>query len=289
VRGVARLAPAARRYTPEVDASAATKADQELDGAWSGLHGLLVGSTKLTATAEGVERGARARAVIDRVFPQGLRFLKLPHREQWAESQKKLDRLAEPDIAEHIEALGGGPFVRAIVAAYTNYGVVLHLTRRKAGAKAQVKVREPLERVLDAVRRYVVHVAAYLDEHEGDPEAQAMCRGLLEPLATWKSSGGGRKAPAPEAPDGDEPGEGSGEGPGEGRASRRRRGAKAVARAAPLAGGRVTSSSRAPRRAARAWARPAARAGPGAPRRAGAAGCRPRSEPTRSAGCRCRT
>ncbi|HEU4409286.1 MAG TPA: hypothetical protein VFS43_28770 [Polyangiaceae bacterium] len=202
--------------TPEVDASAATKADQELDGAWSGLHTMLVGSTKLTATPEGVERGVRARAVIDRVFPRGLRFLKLPHREQWAESQKKLDRLAEPTIAAHIEALGAGPFVRAIVAAYTNYGAVLHLTQRKAEAKAQVKVREPLERVLDAVRRYVVQVAAYLDEHEDDPAAQAMCRGLLEPLATWKSSGGGRKALAPEAPDGDEPGVGSGEEPIEG-------------------------------------------------------------------------
>lgn len=183
--------------TPEAEAPDVPKADQRLDGTMSGLHDHLVGSTKLGATPEGVERGVRAKAVLTRVFPDGLRFLTLPHREQWAETQKRLDRLAEPEIAEHIEALGAGPFVRDAQVAYVAYGEVLHVTKGKAKAKAPVKVREPLERVLDAVRRYVVQIAAYADDHEDDAEAQELCRTLLGPLATWKSSGTGRKAPAP--------------------------------------------------------------------------------------------
>ncbi|HEU4404000.1 MAG TPA: hypothetical protein VFS43_01705 [Polyangiaceae bacterium] len=205
-----------RDEAQEIDASVANQADQDLDVAWSGLHNLLVGSTKLGVTPEGVERGARARAVLTWVFPSGLRFLTLPYRDQWAESQTKLDRLAEPAMAEHLEALGAGPFVRAVEAAYEAYGEALYLTKRKAEVKAHVKVREPLERVLDAVRRYVVQVAAYLDDHEDDAESQAMVRVLLEPLATWKSSGGGRKARARGNSGGEGPTGGSGGGPDEG-------------------------------------------------------------------------
>lgn len=103
--------------------------------------------------------------------------------------------------------------MRAVDVAYVAYGEALHLTKRKAGVKAQVKVREPLERVLDAVRRYVVHVVAYLDDHEDDPAAQALCRAWLEPLATWKSSGRGRKVQGPDGANGEGPGDRPGEGP----------------------------------------------------------------------------
>lgn len=189
--------------TQEIDAPAAGKADQELDAAWSGLHGLLTNWTKLTTTPEGLEQGARARAVLERVFPQGLRFLNFSYRDQWAESQKKLDRLAEPAVAEHVQALGGGAFLRAVEVAYATYGEVLHLTKRKAEAEASVNVREPIERVLNAVRRYVLHVAAYLDDHDEDADAQKLGYALLEPLTTWKRSGGGRKAKVPDAPNGE--------------------------------------------------------------------------------------
>lgn len=60
-------------------------------------------------------------------------------------------------------------------------------------------MREPLERVLVAVRRYVSQVAAYVDEYERDAEVRAMGEALPAPVASWKSSGGGRKARAPEA------------------------------------------------------------------------------------------
>ena len=204
----------------EFDANAVGKADQLLDGAWSGLHSFLVGWTKLSATPEGVDQGARARAVLGRVFPAGLRFLNLPYRDQWAESQTKLDRLAEPSVAEHVTSLGGDAFVRAIELAHAKYGEALHVTKRKAEARVQIKVREPIERVLDAVRRYVVHVAAHVDEREGDPAAQALGYALLEPLATWKSSGGGRRAASGGAPGGDAGGEPGG-GPSDGDAEPR--------------------------------------------------------------------
>jgi hypothetical protein len=195
------------REATSMGAAASVEADRQLDACWASTHGFLVSCAKLGAAPEGAERAARARAVLAVVFPGGLRFLTLPYRDQWAESETKLARLAEPEIAEHLRALGGEPFVRVVEAAHERYGAALHLTQRKAEVKARAKPRERLDGLLGAVRSYALRVASYLDEHEGDPEARRLGCALLEPLSSWKSSGGGRKpqAAAPGA-GGPEPG-----------------------------------------------------------------------------------
>jgi hypothetical protein len=198
-----------QREVQAADASLAGEADQELDGAWAGFQGLLLGWAKLTTTPEGAEGARRARALLEAIFPQGLRFVNLPYRLQWAESQTRVDRLDEPELAEHVRALGGGPFVEAIKVAHAAYGVALNVTDRRTEAKARAKVREPLEGFLTGLRSYVLRVANYLDESEGDEAAHALTYRLLEPLATWKSAGGsGRKGDAPEGDEGGEGGEG---------------------------------------------------------------------------------
>jgi hypothetical protein len=185
-----------QREAEAIDVTLVGEVDQQVDGAWGGLHGLLVGWAKLVATPEGAALGGRARAVLEVVFPDGLRFLNLPYRDQWSESQTKLDRLREPSIAEHVKALGGEPLVGVIAAAHERYGAVLHLTKRKAEVQAQAKVRGALESLLAAIRSYVLRIANYLDENEDDAEAKELGYALLGPLATWKSSGGGRRAQA---------------------------------------------------------------------------------------------
>jgi hypothetical protein len=179
---------------PADDTAAIGEADQQLDSAWGGLQGFLISNTKLSASPAGVERGERARMVLEVIFPDGLRFVNLPYREQWAESKRRLAKLGEPKVAEHVKALGGEPFVEAIEAAQERYGEVLHLTKPKK-APSQAKVREALDRMLAAVRSYVLRVANYLDENEDDAAAQALGYALLAPITTWKSSGTGRKAP----------------------------------------------------------------------------------------------
>jgi hypothetical protein len=206
-----------RQYQREArgsEAFTAPQADQQLDTTWSGLHGLMTAWTKLPSTPEGVEKGQRARVVLEIVFPGGLRFLNLPYREQWGESQTRLDRLAEPAIAEHVRALGGQAFVEAIDVAHTNYGLALNLTKRKAALAEQANVRAPLEGFWEAVRSYALRVSNYLDEHRDDPAAQQLGYALLEPLASWKSSGSGRRAKAPGDAGGEEPGD-AGEEPGD--------------------------------------------------------------------------
>jgi hypothetical protein len=106
-----------------------------------------------------------------------------------------------------VRALGGQTFVEAIDVAHTNYGLALNLTKRKAALAEQANVRAPLEGFWEAVRSYALRVSNYLDEHRDDPAAQQLGYALLEPLASWKSSGSGRKAPGDaggEVPGGEE-------------------------------------------------------------------------------------
>jgi hypothetical protein len=197
-----------QREARDIDGTAINESDQKIDGTWSGFYSFLNGWTKMINTPEVAEKARRAGVLIEAVFPDGLRFLNAPHRVEWAESQTRLDRLRQPDFVEHVEALGGAPFIKAIEVAQEAYGVALNVTDLKAGAKAAAKVRGPLDEVMAAMRSYVLRVTNYLDENEADEAAQELGYALLAPLATWKATSSGRKAAAP---GGDDAGDAAGE------------------------------------------------------------------------------
>jgi hypothetical protein len=196
--GVLRRSRRLRRKAQAIDPSIAVAADRALDVNWSGFHGFLVAWTKLANAPETAERAARAGALLEAVFSGGLRFLNLPYRVQWAESQTKLDRLAQPEHVEHVRALGGEAFVEVIARSHGAYGVALNVTKRKADVEAAVKVRGPLDAFFEALRSYVLRVSNYRDENASDEAARRLARALLEPLTTWRGPAGGRKGEAPE-------------------------------------------------------------------------------------------
>ncbi|HEU4404719.1 MAG TPA: hypothetical protein VFS43_05450 [Polyangiaceae bacterium] len=181
----------------KLDAGAAFAADLRLDAGWAALYLLLQAWAKLPDRGPGADGVGRARHLIEIIFPQGLSFTQAPYKIEWAESQMRLDRLGEPENADHVRALGGESFVAEIREAYEAYGEALQITARRAEAKA-VRVREPLDEVVTALRRYVLAVAAYADERDDDEAARALAEALLAPLAAWQSPrrrkgrGGGR-------------------------------------------------------------------------------------------------
>jgi hypothetical protein len=200
---------ASRKYMDEVqgiDAAAAGEADVVLDANWGAFHSFLQGWMRVSS-ASSMAQAERARALNEGIFPEGLRFLTLPYKLEWAETMRRLDRLGDPDYDEHVKALGAEPFVEAIGEAFRAYGAALRLSERRVEGKATAKVREPLDRFVGALRSYVLHVATYASTGgEGSPE-QALAAALLEPLANWPSKGGARKGKAagePEPSEGDE-------------------------------------------------------------------------------------
>lgn len=198
-----------RKYMDEVqsiDSAAAAEADLALDTNWGALHSFLEGWTRVSSRLSAAQ-SERARALLEGVFPEGLRFLTLPYKLEWAETMRRLDRLGDPDYAEHVKALGAERFVEAIGESFEAYGAALRMSERKAEAKTASKVREPLDRFLAALRGYVLHAATHASAGgEGSPE-QELAAALLAPLANWPSKGGARKgkpAGEPEPSEGDE-------------------------------------------------------------------------------------
>lgn len=187
-----------------VDPSAALTADVRVDAACGGFHGFLQGWTRLPSHGPGAEKATVAQQLIDRLYPQGLGFTQLPFMTQWAEVQKLLDRARLPENAELIVKLGGEPFVEAIGASFEAYGEALQVTKQRAEVKAGVRVREPLDAVIGALRSYVLQVSAHADagEGSGDVEARDLAEVLLAPLVAWQAGSGRKKAA--EGP-GDEP------------------------------------------------------------------------------------
>jgi hypothetical protein len=213
----ARLATAleelrsSRRAAHEADAidtSAAAAADQTLDAAWSSFYSFLQAWAKLPG--EGTAKASFARRLIDLIYPDGLRFTQLGYKLEWAESQTRIDRLAEKANASLVKEFGGEMFVRVLREAHREYGVALKITEAKEEAKAAAKVRAPLDAFADALRRYALRITSYVDDEEDDETAEALAAKLLAPLSTWRSAErrAGRPdvgeeepaAPAPETP-----------------------------------------------------------------------------------------
>ncbi|HEU4412888.1 MAG TPA: hypothetical protein VFS43_47040 [Polyangiaceae bacterium] len=175
------------------------RADVRLDAGWSGFYSFLVGWAKMPAPGKAAAQAERARRLLAIVFPDGLAFTQLPFRAEWAESQMRLDRLAQPENAELVGRLGAGAIVEEIGEAFDAYGRALQVTARRAEVKASVSVRASLEALVAEMRKYVLSVSAYGAEHEDDAEARALVEALLAPLVAWKA-GGRRRAEAPAGP-----------------------------------------------------------------------------------------
>ncbi len=198
-----------------IDPGAALAADGRVDAACAGFHGFLQAWARLPAPGPGAERAARARRLLETLYPSGLGFTQAPFVTEWAEVQNLLDKAGRAENVELIEAVGGETFVAAIRETFEAYGEALQITKLRAEVKASVRVREPLDAVIGALRSHVLRVTAHADagDDAGDPEARALAEALLAPLAAWQASGGRKGRAVAEEPGEQAPGEGPGDRP----------------------------------------------------------------------------
>lgn len=187
-----------KKYGPEVMA-----ADRALDDCWAALGGWLGGWRRLPAAPQ----AARAGAVYDALFHDGLSFIQLPYAEQWSESALRLQRLGADDHEKTVAELGGREFVTRLRAAHRTYGERLAITSAAAASDPTVGTRRPqLDAFGETLRKYVLKVASHADED--DAGSEELVGNLLKPLVEHRaraaSAAAEPAAPAP-APGGDTP------------------------------------------------------------------------------------
>ncbi|MDB5217965.1 MAG: hypothetical protein JWO86_5892 [Myxococcaceae bacterium] len=160
----------------------ARAADRALDDAWGAFQSWLLGWTRLPDRAHPLI--ADARALYAALFPKGLQFLTLDFKDEWNESQQRLDHVTEARLDDVIVKLGGKPFLVTVARCHRAYGEALHITGPRDGditADPDFAVRRSLDAVHMAVREYVAHVAAMV--RRTDSDTVAMAATLLEPLS----------------------------------------------------------------------------------------------------------
>jgi hypothetical protein len=158
----------------------ARAADRALDDAWGALQSWLLGWTKLPDDAH--PSVPDARALYAALFPKGLQFLTLDFKDEWTESQNRIDQILQHKLDAVFRALGGVAFLSALRAAHKNYGEALHITEGSSDRPdPDGLVRRSLEHMRMALREYVAQVAATVRRNE--PDSVDLATVLLAPLS----------------------------------------------------------------------------------------------------------
>lgn len=173
-------------------------ADSAIDNAWGATHGRLVAYARLPESE--YPKAARAQELVDRLFPDGLAFLQLPHKSEWTESDKRLRVIKDEKLRADVDALVGKEFLAEVERTHAIYGEVLGITKA-AGETSDVRVLEPLRAVRRAIADYALKVAAMADLE--DAASVKLVKAALKPIddqrvetASRKRGGGAAKVAA---------------------------------------------------------------------------------------------
>jgi hypothetical protein len=158
----------------------ARAADRALDDAWGAMQSWLLGWTKLPDHAH--PSIPDARALYAALFPKGLQFLTLDFKDEWTESQNRIDQLVQHKLDAVIVALGGAAFFETVKTTHKAYGEALHITEGTSNVPdPDALVRHALEGTHMALREYVAQIAATVRRNEKDSVDLAAV--LLAPLS----------------------------------------------------------------------------------------------------------
>lgn len=150
----------------------ARAADRVLDDAWGAFQSWLLGWTKVPEHHH--PRIAHARHIYAALFPRGLQFLTLDFKDEWTESQNRLDRIRQDRWDVVIGELGGRAFLDLLSSAHHAYGTALHITGGGSTPEPDAAVRKGLEETHMHLRDYVAQVAAMVRRDEATSVDLAM-------------------------------------------------------------------------------------------------------------------
>src|SRR5262245_27102882 len=177
------------------------EADRREDNAVGALFDLLSAWARLEGE---IPQGDAAAGAIQKIFGnEGLAFVHSPVAKEWAVVDSKLKLIDHHSLDETVDALGATPILKHLRAVHKAYGEIIGTTRPKS-PEQEPQVRAKKEALADAIRTYVVRVAATVDRKK--PETRAQAERWLDPLMRWKSSARGKarteEAPVEPAPEG---------------------------------------------------------------------------------------
>ena len=126
------------------------KADMRIDNAWGILLDRLEAYSLLPVA--GFPRAPRARELVDILSPGNREWLNFVYGAEWAESTKRLERIAGDGLTQDINDLAGPEFLSEVQEAHTAYGIALGVTK-PAHEVLEVNLADPLRSLARSARR----------------------------------------------------------------------------------------------------------------------------------------
>jgi len=167
----------------------AQQIDYELDRAVSALHAVLTATVDLHGASSA--RGVRARLVIERLFPKGVRHvIHLPYHEEDHTVNAMLERTrSEPELVEAVRELDLGPVIARVTEVHARYRQALprrsHAVTFEQVQAARREGHELLAEVVVLVRGVLLRGG--LEEHHA-AQLEAALREVLRQNAAIKRS-----------------------------------------------------------------------------------------------------
>lgn len=129
----------------------------------------------------------RAGFLVATLFPTGLSFLKADYASQWAETQKRLDRIDEEALAADIDAVAGPEFLAEVRRIHKLYGQALGVTKAQPEV-ATPSLAVPLREVGAAIALHALQLVAVCLDEEASIESRAAARDALRPLDEYRAN-----------------------------------------------------------------------------------------------------
>ncbi|MBK6685959.1 MAG: hypothetical protein IPG45_15910 [Deltaproteobacteria bacterium] len=162
-------------------------ADASLDRSWGAVF------TRLKAFAElphdEYALAKEAAALMDRLFPDGLAFLRLPYAQEWAESERRLQMIDNEKLTKTLDKAAGPEFLQQVRRNHVVYGEVLGITKPDPMPQGPARA-EHRKNLRKAISRYVFAVLASAVDEESTLRALA----ALRPIDTFRANAQARRA-----------------------------------------------------------------------------------------------
>jgi hypothetical protein len=165
--------------------------DVMADGAMGRLYGRIEDYAGLPA--DQYPLAARAQEILATLFPEGLAFLKSEYVVQWAETQKRLERIEEENLATDIDKVAGPEFLADVRRVHKVYGEAVGVTKAR-GTVDVPSLASPLREVSAAIAVHAVQLVAIVMDADADAPARRAARAALRPLDAYRAAAARREA-----------------------------------------------------------------------------------------------
>jgi hypothetical protein len=126
----------------------------------------------------------RAGEIMVTLFPD-LEFLQADYNSQWAETQKRIERIDEEGFANDIDRIAGSEFLAEVRRIHAIYGVAIGVTQAREKA-AVPGLAEPLRDLSATIAAYAIQLAAVYMDADTDDSMRRAVRTALAPMDDYR-------------------------------------------------------------------------------------------------------